>query len=357
MPDNNKLSSNKRELILIDYSLQSYLSEFNKLLQNGNKNFLVWGLTPLANSFLEKVEEYKVQHDFKLYLYDKATSNTPALKTILFKKESDIDAVIVFITTSLEDILCEIENKSDIICIAPNIKTHKKVILFSVPKAGTHLLINAMHVMGYEGLGDFSNPLPKRYYYLANNKHLTYNHYKILTERDLNLLFTNPILFIYRNPRDLLLSHFNFILNPPDELKNNNILKYISKANTPEESFTLFLKSIIETGIIIEGLVSHARWLQFKRFNLLPVRFEDIIGPKGGGDLDSQINIIWKIQLRLLIPGKTSKFARKTYNKDSPTFFKGKIDEHKSFFTKHHYDLFNKINKKHGDILEKFGYK
>ena len=64
-----------------------------------------------------------------------------------------------------------------------------------------------------------------------------------------------------------------------------------------------------------------ADWLEMP--NTVPVKFEDLVGPKGGGDLNTQFETILRLQLILHVPGNVSDFTSKVFDEKSPTFGKG----------------------------------
>ncbi len=64
-------------------------------------------------------------------------------------------------------------------------------------------------------------------------------------------------------------------------------------------------------------------WLEMP--NVIPVSFEELIGPKGGGDAALQRRLIWSLQLKLQIPGNPDAFAARVFNPRSLTFFAGQI--------------------------------
>ncbi|MBW1804586.1 MAG: hypothetical protein JRJ85_28140 [Deltaproteobacteria bacterium] len=87
---------------------------------------------------------------------------------------------------------------------------------------------------------------------------------------------------------------------------------------------------------------------------VLKVRFEDLIGPQGGGDSTTQIETIESIYAYLGIAGMdAAKVAGQIFSKDSPTFRKGQIGSHKEFLSKEQLDKFHRL---HGTLLKQYGY-
>jgi len=86
----------------------------------------------------------------------------------------------------------------------------------------------------------------------------------------------------------------------------------------------------------------------------MKVRFEDLVGPKGGGTDEKQINTTKDIFRYLEIDGIDShQIARKIFSETSVTFRKGMIGEYKKVLSTEQIYLFNKL---HGDIIRQYGY-
>ncbi len=94
-------------------------------------------------------------------------------------------------------------------------------------------------------------------------------------------------------------------------------------------------------------------WLELADYNVIPVRFEDLIGPRGGGNLEDQLRTIWNLQLNLMIHGSPDDFAEQVYNRSSLTFRNGKIGAYKKEFKPMHHDAFNALPQ---DFMELLGY-
>ncbi|MCK4666377.1 sulfotransferase domain-containing protein, partial [Candidatus Dependentiae bacterium] len=101
----------------------------------------------------------------------------------------------------------------------------------------------------------------------------------------------------------------------------------------------------------------------FKRFNrwlnndnVLTVKFEDLIGEVGGGDLKAQIKTIKQILNYLEIEPKNDLveyISQNVFWKKSMTFHKGQIGTYRDFFKPEHKKLFKEIS---GDLLIRLGY-
>ena len=84
------------------------------------------------------------------------------------------------------------------------------------------------------------------------------------------------------------------------------------------------------------------------------VRFEDLIGAKGGGTDMKQLDMIKGIFNYLQIDGiDAEEIASKAYDKGSTTYRKDKIGGYKDVLSHKQLELVNDL---HGDIIKQFGY-
>lgn len=123
---------------------------------------------------------------------------------------------------------------------------------------------------------------------------------------------------------------------------------------TIEEKIT-FLMNIDDSSVW--SLKSQAKealnWMKDPHATI--IRFENLIGPKGGGTQEFQDAELFKIAHALSIPLDDAqlKYARNHMWGNTWTFRKGEIGEWKTHFTDHHKALFkNKL----GDLLIALGY-
>ena len=106
-------------------------------------------------------------------------------------------------------------------------------------------------------------------------------------------------------------------------------------------------------GTIRDLMMAYADWLTRPFANVVPMRFEDVVGPAGGGDRRSQLQTLWRLQLALHVPGRPGDFVEGIFNKNSKTFRKGKIGSYGDEFRDEHYRLFNSLPQ---DFMQLYGY-
>ena len=143
----------------------------------------------------------------------------------------------------------------------------------------------------------------------------------------------SPAIFIYRNPLDILVSEANYY----HRTGKTAFSGYLANA-----SFEGRLLRLIDDpwlfGSIRERIGSFLPWLEFD--NVIPVSFEELVGPPGGGTEAAQRALIWSLQLKLHVPGRPSEFGRQVFRETSPTFHEGQIGAYEQHFTPEAYEVF-----------------
>jgi hypothetical protein len=159
-----------------------------------------------------------------------------------------------------------------------------------------------------------------------------------------------PIVFLYRDPRDCLLSMANFLLlkgEPTD---------FAAKLATPDldAALTLFLAG---EGTHLPFAVyfdSYQGWREAD--GVLALRFEDIIGPKGGGREESQIRCLSALADHVGWRGSAHQLASaimQSFNPQAGTFYKGQVGGWKKSFSPAMRAVFDKDA---GHLLQEWGY-
>lgn len=287
-----------------------------------------------------------------------------------------------------------------------------RLYINSIPKAGSHLLVRLMRLTGYFKMSpnillNFIDDLKKnrsrktqkeieqtkkirgiplvdigKYLDTCKPGEFLFAHLKF--DNDLYKLFLEKkfkMIMIIRDPRDLTVSLANWALRYKEYRLYNfftrvcdpdKILEYTISGVTSEDiEKVLQPRNLIEKIKIIlkrspnpreiPGLLSvKKRYEEFMGWTdkpeFLTVKFEDLIGEKGGGDEEKQIKTINKILNYLDIKLNKEQFEyikKNIFYTKSKTFHKGKIGSYKERFNPAHKRLFNKVA---GDLLERLGY-
>lgn len=221
-----------------------------------------------------------------------------------------------------------------------------KLLINSIPKAGTHLVeraiclmpnyyrillptLNNSNIDKYGGYGNVLNRLRSNEILVS---HIEYNNEVARLIKE-SKVFN---LFVIRDPRDVVISkahyplidkkhRFNSLFRGKDEYKRIELAIVGSKKDG--------LLSIAEIFNNFYGWLAKADYV---------VRFEDIIGSNGGGSAERQIHTINSLTSMLNVETDNS-IADKIFSEISPTFRNGKqktwmlkYDEHlKTLFKDH----------------------
>jgi hypothetical protein len=211
---------------------------------------------------------------------------------------------------------------------------NRSLFVISIPKAGTHLLYELAKAFGYgEGIVANSAAVRPGHWYCIeySNSHTSARHFFIDSVRENPFgnrdhpFMRSPAIFIYRNPRDILVSEANYYHKDG----NSPFAAYLARFS-PKERLLRLVDDPWLLGNFRDRMAEFVPWLELP--NVIPVSFEELVGPSGGGDAEMQRRLIWSLQLKLQIPGDPAAFAAQVFNRASPTFFAGKIGAwHESF--------------------------
>ncbi|SER14945.1 Sulfotransferase domain-containing protein [Amphritea atlantica] len=170
--------------------------------------------------------------------------------------------------------------------------------------------------------------------------------------------------FIYRDPRDIVVSHANWVINEPRIFLH----KYYKESLC---TFDKCLEASIQGVSIGDSFgmnisnpslgVDFSRWLPWlEKSNVYSIRFEDIVGERGDGDENKRLDIIADIfrNLNLDLPDDyIEKFSSNNLDPSkSHTYRKGRkggLGGWSEAFTPKHKELFKSVA---GDLLIKLGY-
>lgn len=274
-------------------------------------------------------------------------------------KGQPLDAYLLFYSSSEEvsAALMDYIDLEDGVVVAPVTERHfgnQPLFLISIPKAGTHLLYELVQAFGYgAGISLPDNPLPGNWYCLEySNSHTSARDFFIDGVR--RAPFGNrhhpfahtPTLFIYRNPLDIVVSEANYY-----HRDGNTIFQGYFTGLSFEERLLRLIEDPWLMGSIRDRVGAFIPWLAFP--NVVPLSFEELIGPNGGGDIEIQTRLIWSLQLKLHVDGNARDFGDLVFNKNSATFHAGQIGAHQTLLTQRSRVKLDTLPK---DYLEIYGY-
>ena len=252
------------------------------------------------------------------------------------------------------------------------------LICNSYPKSGTHLLSqillktgggkywnDILSVQSLSGRINTRNHIVWKYKSAPNKSvirtHLPYSQdiKDILKER------THKSIFIYRDPRDIVCSHAHWVINEPRIYVHNyykNVLRtHEERLNASIEG--IHLGDLPYSNISMMGIVGEIKkwkgWLYDP--DTLAIRFEDMVGERGGGSEERRMETIEKILNHIELEADRSRIeeefaSRKMNPSESHTFRKGQgggIGKWKEVFTEYNKKVFKE---EAGELLKDMGY-
>lgn len=254
----------------------------------------------------------------------------------------------------------------------------RNVVSICIPKCGTHLLLKCIELFGVNGITDYAKeikPSPQKLARIRRfNKSMPPKHYKGeyysilsgglpngllgLLRRDFKSrkhfwshwaytprfehflqYFQTSNLLMMRDPRDMVVS-FAFMVHKSREGQTADLEKVIIDLITGKQQY--YLPWAVEIQQVYPllwelGLYKFYRlYMPFiKSNNFLVVRFEDLIGERGGGSAQKQIEIIKKIgrHIRVASDDATVKSIIDRLFGGTWTFREGQTGSWKKYFT------------------------
>lgn len=237
-----------------------------------------------------------------------------------------------------------------------NSDNNDTILIFSIPKAGTHLLFKCVNlltdkpikfVIEYNSYNSWHLLCPNA----LDAKTIVAGHCFYIKE-NINLISDKKNikgLFIYRDPRDQIVSHAYFMQKLYKTKENNSNL---------DELISYLIKDgrLYYWNAAIGINAFYRLYLPWKNHpSFYTVKFEDLVGPNGGGTIEAQRKEITNIANYLGLNLSAEKIDDVTNNLFGGTFTfrEGKIGSWKNHFSQQHKKEFKKIA---GQLLIDLGY-
>lgn len=254
-------------------------------------------------------------------------------------------------------------------------KSVSNVLCNSYPKSGTHLLHQILKqvpeysfwndIVSVQALSGVMNTKNHLKWKLASapNGSIIRSHLmhcpevlEVLAERKYRKIF------IHRDLRDVALSHAKWVVKEPRIFLH----KIYNEYYTSDDARLMASICGVPLGTPFGSNVSHPSigqdfsrwhgWLSDK--DTLVVRFEDLVGSRGGGDDDVRWaairRILTHIEVEMSDSELHSKFSFEALNpRSAHTFRKGQIGGWKEVYTMDHVEAFKRVA---GDMLIDLGY-
>lgn len=260
--------------------------------------------------------------------------------------------------------------------IARQTPTRAPILIISIPKSGTHLLARCIELLTRRRKctrldHDFAAthiPTPQFLEKLLTLSQLEYRSlhlpYSPIYEQAIAKRHVKTLVII-RDPRDVLVSRVHYMRDgkcPKFKYKELSFDELLSAfIGYPKQQNGGISSWIFENNDNPQNICNIQKlygefipW--FENPHCCVVYFEDLIGPKGGGNKEAQERAIQKIGTFLL--GKPTNKAQITYIVrllfgGSKTFREGQIGSWKKHFTQEHVQAFKRVAP---NLLQSLGY-
>lgn len=243
-----------------------------------------------------------------------------------------------------------------------------KVICVTIPKSGTHLLIKCLALLNIEGVSyNYNTPKIEKpekianrypYYEITANEYadrafsrLKYRIEKNKNKRNSYLVhlpfrpkykrlfdkFTTSNFLMVRDPRDQMISLATTSLKDPVEFQahlQEVLIDLLNKTqiHIPSESRHGACDLMWTLGIV-NFYQAFLKWGEKPKFCV--IKFENLIGPKGGGSIEAQIKEIRKIGAHLNVELSDQQVLHAADNLfgETRTYTTGQTQKWKQYFT------------------------
>ena len=233
-------------------------------------------------------------------------------------------------------------------------------MFMSVPKCGTNLLNGILQDMsGLQWAAKYNPDISQEVASSVENNQFLFRH--LISQDHLDYLIAHDykFIFLYRDPRDQLISYIFWMTKMvPDyaiskiEGIENQITAMLSVSPNEEEN-------VLEESKNISHDCSYGKFYRqcklIPKENLMKVKFEDLIGKKGGGNNRAQMKTLKRIANFLDIDISRDRIKEIIDERwgHSGTFRQGEIGEWKKYFTPEHIQMYKE---KYGRQLIRLGY-
>ncbi|MFK7846883.1 MAG: sulfotransferase domain-containing protein [Rhodothermales bacterium] len=264
----------------------------------------------------------------------------------------------------------------------------RKAFINSLPKSGTHLTAKCLKLMGYSELDHLGSAqvispsmlskfrrmawYPFSQGYLLGidtpvevSKRIVRNRLK---KGKPNTFFTAHVgystalldailehgiapIVVHRDPRAVLVSFVHYVTKLKEHVLHSEF-----KDLSEEQKFQYVLEGHRFKKAYLEPLRTRCLaldgWLSSDQ--VLKIRFEDLVGSKGGGTIESQEQTVSNLCQWLEIPeSKSTGVADELFGPGRHTFRKGQVDSWRNELSDENIKL---LEDKLGDVLQRWGY-
>ena len=259
--------------------------------------------------------------------------------------------------SALAAILMKFIDCKEVHLVAPMTDRHSSrnaLFLISIQKSGTHLMHELLKELGYyRGETAPQNPHAQHWYFIDTGTPHTaapdffFNHpWREHAAHMAHPFHGSPAIFGYRHPYDILLSEAHWY-STTDLIGVKGYLAGLSS----DEVIVRLANDPWLFGSLRDRMAKFAAWLSFP--SVIPVSYEELVGPRGGGSAERQRALVWSLQLKLQVAGVPDEIAERLYNPRSETFRTGRAGDYRSSLPP---EARRQLGLLAPDYLEVFGY-
>ena len=254
------------------------------------------------------------------------------------------------------------------------------IFLNCIPKSGTHMIngiveeitrknVSLLEVsdMAFNGMFyDYKNHESKIRSF-PDNAFVLSHLAAVKTNQELIANYGSSHIFLYRDPRDVAVSYTNWAMKQ----KRSFMCDILASQESFDDALSLVLKGFApyEVGTNYKAFPGVLKWYRdyqpwLSSADTFVIKFEDIIGTRGGGDESLRFNVIKNLSDFLCVNKSLEEieanFGSETFNidpKKAHTFHKGmggKIQNWKKYFKDQHFKIFEENGGQ--QILSAYGY-
>lgn len=250
-----------------------------------------------------------------------------------------------------------------------------RILLNSIPKAGTHLLgaeleripglqSSRFHIIAHEvnaaseegeRIHEFKldvDKVRKQIGTVRGSQFFTAHLFWYPELEDLLAELDIKTIFMVRDPRDILVSKYHYIMG----LKRHHLHDFLARGFATEEERYRELILGREDGPPMRSMALSLRWfLPWTRSpKTITIRFEDLVGERGGGSAEAKLTALERIRVHCGL-GQVGDMERlATTNPGATvTLRKGEVDAWRHSLPEETIEL---IARECGDMIEEFGY-
>lgn len=229
-----------------------------------------------------------------------------------------------------------------VICLLfSNAFAEKKVVFFTIPRAGTHLLKKAVETLAQERVGwVFSKNLEETVLQSPNRYFITHITSDQVPDEE---LFTSVLLV--RDPRDVMVSFLHHMMGHNRWFFGSQLkIKDVGSRTVDDLMAEVLQYPTYSPG---DGVLYAAKWMGNPAVTV--IRFEDLVGVEGGGSLEAQEAALGRLAecMGLELGVHPSLFGR------SWGFRNGQIGEWEEIFSAENKQLCKKL---YGQAIVELGY-